>query len=59
MSSNISKLVKLERVNLSVVKKLELIRNIEKGATVKNVCEKYVKVGNRKHMKTGKEESLD
>ena len=92
MSSNINKSVKRKRVNLSVVKKLELIKDIEKGATVKSVCEKYGvkkqtvsdirknkeklekfaasycidaassksgKVGNRKHMKTGKEESLD
>ena len=41
MSSNISKSVKRKRVNLSVVKKLELIKDIEKGATVKSVCEKY------------------
>ena len=92
MSSNVSKSVKRKRVNLSMVKKLELIKDIEEGATVKSVCEKYGvkrqtvsdirknkeklekfaasyyndaassksgKVGNRKHMKTGKEESLD
>ena len=41
MSSNISQLVKRKRVNLSVVKKLELIKDIEKGAIVKSVCEKY------------------
>ena len=41
MSSNINKSVKRKRVNLSVVKKLELIKDIEKGATVKSVCEKY------------------
>ena len=91
MSSNINKSVKCKRVNLSVVKKLELIQDIEKEAIVKSVCEKYGvkrqtvsnirknkkklekftasycidaassksgKVGNRKHMKTGKE-SLD
>ena len=90
MSRNISKSVKRKRVNLSVVKKLELIKDIEQGATVESVCEKQrlkrqtvsdirknkkklekfaasccidaassksSKVGNRKHMKTGKEES--
>ena len=74
-----------------MVKKLELVKEIEKGATVKSVCEKYgvkrqtvsdirktkekvekfaasycidaacsksSKVGNKKHLKTGKEESL-
>ena len=40
MSSNISKSEKRKRVNLSVVKKLELIKDIEKGATAKSVCEK-------------------
>ena len=92
MGSNISKSLKYMRVNLSVVKKLELVKNIEKEATVKSVCEKCgvkrqtvsdirknqeklekfaalycvnaapsksSKVGNKKHMKTGKEESLD
>ena len=41
MSSNISKSVKCKHVNLSVVKKLELIKDIKKGATVKSVLEKY------------------
>ena len=41
MSSNISKSVKRKCVNLSEVKKLELINDIEKGSTVKSVCEKY------------------
>ena len=90
MSGNNSKSVK--RVKSSVVKKLELIKDIDKGATVENVCEKYGvkrqtvsdirkskkmlekfaashcidaasfksgKFGNRKNMKTGKEESLN
>ena len=92
MCSNINKSVKRKHINLSVVKKLELIKCIEKGATVKSVYEKYRvkrqmvldirknkeklekfvasycidaassksgKVENRKHMKTGKKESLD
>ena len=41
MSSNISKSIKRKGVNLPVVKKLELIKDIENGATVKSVCEKY------------------
>ena len=41
MSSNISKSVSRKRVNSSVVKKLELIKDIENGATAKKVCEKY------------------
>ena len=41
MSSNISKSVKPKRLNLSVVKKLELIKDIEKGATVISAGEKY------------------
>ena len=41
MSSIISKPVKHKRVNLSMVKKLELNKDIEKGTTVKSVFEKY------------------
>ena len=41
MSRNISKSQKRKRVNLSVVKKLKLIQDIEKGVAVKIVCEKY------------------
>ena len=47
MSSNISKSVKRKRVNLSVVKKLQVIKDIEKGATVKSVYEKYGEKGRR------------
>ena len=32
---------KRKRVNLSVVQKLELIKNIENGASVAGVCEQY------------------
>ena len=32
---------KCNRVNLSVVQKLELIKNIENGASVAGVCEQY------------------
>ncbi|CAK8691374.1 unnamed protein product [Clavelina lepadiformis] len=81
-----------KRVNLSVMQKLELIKKLEKGASVASVCDQYGvekqtvsdikkskdkllkyatsycvdaasskggKVSNRKHMKMGKEQSLD